>query len=260
VVDVLYAGFPAILFLNPKLGEYLLRPILESQVNNGALIGQAYAPQNLGSQFPNVLSDTSPHNYGIEESGNMLIMVLAHLQTTQDPSIVQTHYTLLKSWADYLVNRTLNAGFQSSSASDAIVSLNETNLVLKGVIGISAMSSISAVVNEENDKLKYQAIAKEYMEIWLNGALSQDGSHLLSSLGIQNSNGLIYNMYADKLLGLNLVPSNISQIQSIFYEMLFSTSKHDRAVYLTFVAAFIHENQRQNVLWDSVGQQQSVID
>ncbi len=47
-MDVLYAGFPAILFLNPKLGEYLLRPILESQVNNGTLIGQAYAPQNLG--------------------------------------------------------------------------------------------------------------------------------------------------------------------------------------------------------------------
>ncbi len=80
------------------------------------------------------------------------------------------------------------------------------------------------------------------MEIWLNGALSQDGSHLLSSLGNQNSNGMIYNMYADKLLGLNLVPSNvspniivivfigtnmfskISQIQSRFYEMLFSTS------------------------------------
>ncbi len=49
VVDVLYAGFPAILFLNANLGQYLLRPILESQVNNGVLIGQAYAPQNLGN-------------------------------------------------------------------------------------------------------------------------------------------------------------------------------------------------------------------
>ena len=49
VVDVLYAGFPAILYLNPSLGQYLLRPILETQVSNGALVGQAYAPQNLGS-------------------------------------------------------------------------------------------------------------------------------------------------------------------------------------------------------------------
>ncbi len=48
------------------------------------------------------------------------------------------------------------------------------------------------------------------MRTWLSGALSQDQGHLLSSFGNQNSNGLIYNMYADKLLGLNLVPTNVS--------------------------------------------------
>lgn len=48
------------------------------------------------------------------------------------------------------------------------------------------------------------------MGIWLDGALSQDRSRLLSSFGDQNSGGLIYNMYADKLLGLGLVPSNVS--------------------------------------------------
>lgn len=49
VVDVLYAGFPAILYLNPDLGRYLLLPILKAQVSDdGALIGQPYAPQNIG--------------------------------------------------------------------------------------------------------------------------------------------------------------------------------------------------------------------
>lgn len=84
-VDVLYAGFPAILYLNPDLGQYLLRPILEAQVSDdGSVVGQPYAPQNIGkftrarlfsrlkisssegSQFPNVTGNFSPHNLGIE--------------------------------------------------------------------------------------------------------------------------------------------------------------------------------------------------
>ncbi|KLO05329.1 DUF1793-domain-containing protein [Schizopora paradoxa] len=229
VVDVLYAGFPAILYLNPDLGHYLLRPILESQVNNEALVGQPYAPRNLGSQFPNVSSNTSPHNMGIEQSGNMLIMVLAHSQKTGDLSLIQAYYPLLKSWADYLVNATLNAGFQTTSPSDGITSFNQTNLVLKGIIGVSAMSSVSSANNEDGDAAAYQAVAQQYMQVWLSGALSDDHSRLLSSFGDQSSSGLIYNIYADKLLGLGLVPSKITAIQSNFYISLFTAT--DKALY-----------------------------
>jgi len=219
VIDVLYAGFPAVLFFNPDIGRYLLQPILESQVNGGSLVGQTYAPQNLGSEFPNVPGNTSPHNLGIEESGNMIIMVLAHFQMTNDQSIIQTNYPLLKSWADYLVNQTFasDSGFQTTSTSDGITSFNQTNLALKGIIGVSAMSAISAAVNEKDDEMMYQVTAQQYMQIWLAGALSQDKTHLISSFGNQSSSGLIYNMYADKLLGTDLIPSNISQIQSKFY-------------------------------------------
>ncbi|KLO15796.1 hypothetical protein SCHPADRAFT_824120 [Schizopora paradoxa] len=210
VVDVLYAGFPAILYLNPDLCQYLLRPILASQVNNGDVVGQAYAPQNLGSQFPSTSANTSQHNLGIEESGNMLIMVLAHFQRTGNLSIIRSYYPLLKSWADYLVDQTLNAG--TTSLSDGITSFNQTNLVLKGIIGISAMSSISSANTVKDDQMAYQTIAQQYMQIWLDGAVSQDHSHLLSSFADQNSSGLVYNMYADKLLGLGLVPSNVSVV------------------------------------------------
>ncbi|KLO15795.1 hypothetical protein SCHPADRAFT_243599 [Schizopora paradoxa] len=166
VVDVLYAGFPAIMYLNPDLGGYLLRPILESQVKNGTLVGQPYAPQNLGTQFPNVSSNTSPHNSGIEQSGNMLIMVLAHFQRTFDSSLVQNYYPLLKLWANYLVNETLNAGFQTTSLSDGITSFNQTNLVLKGILGISAMSSISSANNENGDAAVYQVSSVNILSLW----------------------------------------------------------------------------------------------
>ena len=50
------------------------------------------------------------------------------------------------------------------------------------------------------------------MQVWLNGAVSEDHSHLLSSFGDQNSSGMIYNMYADRLLGLDLIPFNVSAL------------------------------------------------
>jgi len=104
-VDVLYAGFPAFLYLNPTLGRYLLEPLLESQVSNGVPVGQAYAPQDLGHNFPNVSSNTLPHNFGIKQSGNMLIMVLAQLQKSNDMTLVQTYYTLLKTWRTTLLTK-----------------------------------------------------------------------------------------------------------------------------------------------------------
>ncbi|KLO15790.1 hypothetical protein SCHPADRAFT_938386 [Schizopora paradoxa] len=224
-VDVLYAGLPALLYTNPSLALYLIRPILESQINDGVLIGQGYAPQNLGTQFPNVTTDNSAHNLGIEQSGNMLIMVLSIFQRTGDQSLIQNYYSLLKSWADYLVDQTLDAGFQTTSLSDGITSFNQTNLVLKGIIGISAMGQISSAMNESADEMHYQATAQEYMNIWVSGAVSQDRSHLLSSFANEASSGLIYNMYADKLLGLNLIPSNVTSIQAAFYESLLNAKR-----------------------------------
>ena len=80
-VDVLYAAFPAYLYLNPQLGKYLLAPLLEFQ--ESSQYTNAYAAQNLGSSYrlvycfgsaedlagtnyPNATGNTAAHNLGIE--------------------------------------------------------------------------------------------------------------------------------------------------------------------------------------------------
>ncbi len=40
--------------------------------------------------------------------------------------------------------------------TDGTSSFNETNLVLKGIIGISAMGGISAAMDEEDDQAIYE--------------------------------------------------------------------------------------------------------
>ncbi len=50
------------------------------------------------------------------------------------------------------------------------------------------------------------------MQIWLDGVVAEDNSHLLFVFGDQGTGGLMYNMYADSLLGLGLIPSNVSDL------------------------------------------------
>lgn len=72
------------------------------------------------------------------------------------------------------------------------------------------------------------------MNQWSQLAKSADNTHLVMNYGAQDTTGLMYNLYADKLLQLDLVPDEVSdstlvllvltnaemkvyQIQTVFY-------------------------------------------
>lgn len=61
-----------------------------------------------------------------------------------------------------------------------------------------------------------QAIAETFVAQWQNLSLSQDKTHLMTSFGEEATAGLIYNMYADKLLQLDLIPQSASFSPSFF--------------------------------------------
>ena len=56
-----------------------------------------------------------------------------------------------------------------------------------------------------------QSIASDYVDQFMDLALSSDGSHLTLSYGNDSSWGLTYNLYGDKLLKLNLFPDSLYQ-------------------------------------------------
>ena len=63
-VTVLYAAFPAYLYLNPNIGAWLLRPLLLSQSSSS--YPQMYAAPDLGGAYPNATGNSNAHNMGIE--------------------------------------------------------------------------------------------------------------------------------------------------------------------------------------------------
>ncbi|EJD08023.1 DUF1793-domain-containing protein [Fomitiporia mediterranea MF3/22] len=243
-VDVLYAAMPAYLYLNPDILGYLLGPLMEYQ--ESTQYTNPYAAQDLGTAFPNATGNPSGHNQRIEQSANMIIMSLAHVQASGDGRLINQHYDLLKKWADYLVNNTVNPGDQTASLSDAINANNQTNVILKGIVGIGAMAKISGYTGHTADQTNFNAVAQQYAQQWTS--IAAGSAQISISFGSSNS-GLIYNLYADKLLQLNLFPNSVYVAQTEFYRSQLSqwqygipmdasnTSSVTRSDWMMFAAA-----------------------
>ncbi|KAL5536342.1 hypothetical protein ACEPAF_163 [Sanghuangporus sanghuang] len=224
-VDALYASFPVFLYLNPDIGGYLLDPLLEYQ--DSAAYSLPYAAKNIGPTYPRATSGdiNQPHPYGIDESAGMLIMSLAYSLASGNGTLVAKHYNLLRNWAEYLVNNTISPSDQASSdfGTDFIMS-NQTNLALKGIIAVAAMARISEIAGNGDDMQKFNEAATSGINFWQEQALSP--SHVNFVYGASDTNSLIYNAYADRLLHLDLVPEDVYTLLTTSYQTAANQAKY----------------------------------
>ncbi|KAG2042315.1 hypothetical protein BDR03DRAFT_1006723 [Suillus americanus] len=222
-VDVIMPAWPILLYANPTLGKYLLLGLLEYQATGQ--YPNAWAAHDLGSSYPNATG----HNAGndeampLEECGNMLVMALSYTQKSNDTSLITQYTDLLNQWTGYLVAEALIPANQISTDDFAGALANQTNLAIKGVIGIQAMSVISGILGDTVNQQNYSSIVQRYVPQILNYATSSDGLHLTLNYGNESSWGLSYNLYADKLLGTNVFPESVYDMQTAWYATVVDT-------------------------------------
>ncbi|KAI8993903.1 DUF1793-domain-containing protein [Trametes punicea] len=218
-VEHIYAAMPALLYVNASLLGPLLAPLLDAQ---DFLTDLPYAAQDLGVAYPNATGTHGPHSQGVEQSGNMLIMLYAHARFSGDGSLIQAHYNLTKRWADYLVSNSLTPTNQINADNEQ--NANMTNLAIKGIIGIKAMAEISRALGQDLDAQQYDGHAAALAGSWQSLAMSADQTHLLGTYGNQQSWALMYNIYADRLLGTGIVSQSLLQTQTAFYQNLLDSA------------------------------------
>ncbi|KAF8903983.1 hypothetical protein CPB85DRAFT_1226086, partial [Mucidula mucida] len=207
-VEVLYASFSSLLYFNETWLGYALEPLLRAQDGKGV----GYAAPDLGDAYPTATFDTSKLNAtrAIEDSGSMLIMGCAHAKFSNDTSKIQRYYALYKQWADYFAVCTLRLLISFSTDSDGTPKQNMANLALKGILGTRAMAEISAAVENNGDHSTYLA-SSSMISSWKSQYTSSDtGRHLVATDGNATSWSLVYNLFADRLLGFDLVGSDAS--------------------------------------------------
>ncbi|KAJ7249889.1 hypothetical protein C8J57DRAFT_1355899 [Mycena rebaudengoi] len=216
-VETIYAAFPAFLYFNASIGRTLLEPLLMFQ--NTSSYSQPYAASDLGSTYPDAPGNSVANTVsGIENTGDMLIVVLAHARISGDGSLLSRYYPLLTTWANYPVTNALDTS-QQTPADARFDSLNQnhgnlTNLAIKGIIGIRAMAEISQIMGQSMDAEKYESTANNLTEQWISRTSSSD--HLRWTYQTSTSTGLMYNLIGDRLLHQNGIPDSVYALQSTF--------------------------------------------
>ncbi|KAF8874093.1 hypothetical protein BD779DRAFT_1704130 [Infundibulicybe gibba] len=226
--ELMFAAFPAYLYLNASWAGLLLKSSLQQQAVTIPL--STYAILNLGLAYPSALGNTSVATtevLAIESSSDMIIMTLAYAQASGDVSMLSSYYTLLKNWANYLAVNSLNQTTLWVSLSiwtnaelspDLSVSSdgqNNPNLTIKGIIGIRAMGEISQIIGQTDDASRFKDRASTMLHDWENRTILSN--HITSTYGQSASWGLIYNLFPDRLLKLNFINQTIYNNQTAFY-------------------------------------------
>lgn len=222
-VDVIFPAFPIFIYFNPDLGRLLLDPLFINQ--EAGNWPEMYAIHDLGV-FPNATghNDGNAENQPLEECGNMINMALAVAQKTGNVEYLKLHYDILKQWNDYLVLDSLIPSDQISTDDFAGSLANQTNLALKGIIGIEAMAMIANLTGNTAGAEDFTSIAHDYITQWQVLGIAQGSggtngtlSHTTLAYGQNDTHGLLYNIYADTWVGTNIVPRSVYKMQSTFY-------------------------------------------
>ncbi|KAJ4990839.1 glutaminase [Stagonosporopsis vannaccii] len=199
-VDVIYPTSPIFLYTDPELVRLLLDPHFENQENGH--YPNKWAMHDLGAHYPNATGHPG-----------------AYVQRTGNTNYIAQHYPVLTQWASYLIDSSLYPAEQLSTDDFAGHLANQTNLALKGIIGIEAMSQLALLIGETADAETYTTIAHDYISRWQTLARDPTASpsHTMLNYANASSWGLLYNLFADRLLSTHLVPQEVYDMQSAFY-------------------------------------------
>lgn len=218
-VDVIFPQFPILTYYDPVLLKYLLEPLLE--YSESGLYPNKWTVHDLG-RYPNATAhnDGNDEAMPVEEAGNFLIMSLAYHQLTKDTDWLKKHHKILTQWTSFLITDGLIPASQLSTDDFAGKLANQTDLALKAIIGIGAMSEISLKIGDEDEGNRLRKIAEDYIGKWIDFSVTKDRSHTKLAYQDENSWGTLYNLFADRLLNLRLVPQTIYEMQSSFYPLV----------------------------------------
>jgi len=220
-VDVLYPSAPLFLFLNPKLLEAQLLPVLQY-----AAIPERwkfpFAPHDLGvyplanGQLYGGGEESEENQMPVEESGNMIILVDALARTEGNSNLAQRFWPLLTRWAEYLQLHGLDPETQLTTDDFAGHVAHNANLSIKAIDALEAYADLANLLHHDADGKKYSAMAHDYAHKWMT--MASEGDHYKLAFNSPGTWSQKYNLVWDKVLDYNLFPKSVRDAEVTFYK------------------------------------------
>ncbi|KAK6852234.1 glutaminase [Apiospora arundinis] len=216
-LDVVFPATPFFLYANPEMLKYALEPIF--QLQEGGFYPNRWAMHDIGGAFPNATGHVEGDDelMPVEESGNLVLMSYAYYKFSGNSDWLQDHYETLNQTATYLLEFSKVPAAQLSTDDFAGKLINQTNLAIKGIIALQAISLMSRINNSPSDVGVTDAIVDSYYRDWEKFGIAPSRDHALLAYQWRSSWGLLYNIYFDKLLNLGVVDKSVYTMQSAWY-------------------------------------------
>lgn len=218
-VDVLYPSAPFFLFLQPKLLEAQLLPVLEYSAL--ARWHFPFSPHDLG-QYPLANGQvygggekTEDDQMPVEESGNMLILVDALARAEGDAHLAERYWPQLTMWAHYLREKGLDPENQLTTDDFAGHVAHNSNLSIKAIEALAAYGDLAHLLKQEDVARDYSATAKDMAAKWIT--MAQEGDHYKLAFNSPGTWSQKYNLVWDQILGYNLFPKKVRETEVSFY-------------------------------------------
>ncbi len=211
-VDITYPSAPLYLYYNPELAKAMMNFIF--YYTESGKWKKPFPAHDIGT-YPVANGQTYGGDMPVEEGGNMLILTYAIAKVEGNADYAAKHWSVLKTWADYLEEKGLDPENQLCTDDFAGHFAHNANLSIKAIMGIASFGYLAEMQGKMDLANTYLSKAKEMAKEWEK--MANDGDHYRLTFDKPGTWSQMYNMVWDKLFDMQIFDAKIREKEIQYY-------------------------------------------